>query len=238
MFEDKILQYQNLSPAGVRFPQTVISRFGDLKFSDISSTLGLPFVVQFARGHTGSGTHIINDEGQFNSLQQEFVQRTVRIGKYIKGIPYTVNACITKKGMVAAGLCYQITGVTQLTPLSGGTVGNDWNYRKGFTEDLLKDLIDQLNKISNKMREAGFLGMFGIDLIIGEDSSLYIIEVNARQPASIPMLTKMQLKAGEIPLSLIHLLEFMNIDYNLDEVQYNQKNLMPADFAASVRPGR
>jgi hypothetical protein len=81
------------------------------------------------------------------------------------------------------------------------------------------------------MQQDGFSGMFGLDFIVKEDGSHFFIEINARQPASIPMYSKIQLAQKQIPLALLHLAEFLEIDYMIDIEQYNFENLKPVNFS-------
>lgn len=78
------------------------------------------------------------------------------------------------------------------------------------------------------MQSKGYRGMFGIDFLIKNDE-FYLIEVNARQTASVPFYTYLQLDLGQIPLSLIHLAQFLNIEFDIDEEEYNKINLEPIE---------
>lgn len=225
-FENKISQYQRLSPAGVKFPETIVGALKDFTFADIKAKLGEKFVVQFNRGHTGSGTHFISDENAFNTLVQQFPERIARVSKFVNGIPYTLNACIASNGVFIGGLNYQITGVEKIAQSKAATVGNDFSYRNGVDQAVLEKIIQQTNLIGSEMTNAGFKGLFGVDLII-DNGEVYIIEINARQPASIPFYTKLQLKNNQVPLSLLHIAEFLGIEDELDAKEYSLNNLQP-----------
>ncbi|MEI7578794.1 MAG: ATP-grasp domain-containing protein [bacterium] len=229
-FENKLPQYQILKDLPVTLPKTNITKLNTAEFSKLKAELGLPLVVQFNRGHTGEGTKIVETEEQFQELKNQFQEREVKISEFINGLPYTLNAVVGKKATYLSGLSYQLTGIPELTPNPSGTVGNDWGYREGIDQKVLTNIVKQLTIIGQKMREQGYLGLFGIDLII-KDKQVYIIEINARQPASVPMFSKIQLKNQDIPLALIHLLEFFQLDYQLDEKLYNERNLQPVKFS-------
>jgi hypothetical protein len=81
------------------------------------------------------------------------------------------------------------------------------------------------------MREQGYLGLFGMDLIVMPGGGHKFIEINARQPASIPMYTRMQRLAGLVPLSLLHIVEFLGIDYQLDLAKYLEQALAPQEYS-------
>jgi len=230
LYEDKISQFQIISKLPICLPKTKVSKLDELNYHVLSTDFGGEFVLQFARGHTGSGTVFIKNESEFNNIKDTFQRRTVKVSEYISGTPYTVNCCITRQGVVFGGLSKQITGIKKLTPLIGSTVGNDWSNQADFINGI-NVLENEISIIGEKMREDGYLGMFGLDIIVKEDGGFVFIEINARQPASIPMFTKMQLMQGQIPLALLHLAEFLEIDYKIDIEQYNQDNMRPFNFS-------
>jgi predicted ATP-grasp superfamily ATP-dependent carboligase len=224
LYEDKISQYQILSKLNIQLPKTKIVKMEEINYMDVFKEFGAIFVLQFARGHTGSSTIFINNEQEFIEIKNKFIKRTVKISESIEGIAYTLNCCTTKHGVFMGGLSKQVTGIKELTPMLGGTVGNDWSNQTDFIKGL-DELKNEIRIIGEKMYQDGYRGMFGLDLIVKNDGSFVFIEINARQPASIPMYTKLQLIKGQIPLSLIHLAEFLNIEYQIDIEQYNKTNM-------------
>lgn len=227
-FEEKLTQYQALAQHVV-FPKTIISRFDQQSYLQLVQTLGPRFVIQFARGHTGLGTHIIETEGEFDRLKEDNLQRTVKFSSFIDGAPYTVNACVTRVGVFVGGLSFQITGDSSLGATRGATIGNDWSFRANI--DNYDNVVKQVVTIGELMRKKGFRGMFGVDFIVKSNGEMVIIEVNARQTASIPMYTKTQLLNGEIPLSMLHLLEFFQLDIHQKTQDYNRKNIRPEKYS-------
>lgn len=227
-FEEKISQYQVLHQY-VKFPRTIISEFGNLSYLELVHQLGQIFVIQFSRGHTGSGTHIIKDESDFIALHSENIQRTAKFSSFVSGIAYTLNACITSTGVFMGGLSLQITGDQDLGALWGTTIGNDWSKR--IYLDDVNNIINETAIIGKVMFQNGFRGMFGVDFLVKDSGETYVIEINARQTASVPMYTKMQLLRGEVPLSLIHLYEFMGLKNNINPKEYNLENLKPENFS-------
>jgi len=225
-FENKIPQYENLEPAGIRFPKTLITKLNGANYRYLKKTLDNKLVVQFNRGHTGSGTKIITGEGDYKELQALFPERVARISEFIEGYPYTLNAVASKNGVFIGGLSYQVTGVKGIAPSKAATVGNDFSYRKGITKKIKDQILEQVKKIGDAMIKKGFLGMFGVDLIV-RGNEIFIIEVNARQPASIPLYTKLQLMQGQIPLSMLHIMEFLKIANHEDAKSYSRENIEP-----------
>jgi len=67
----------------------------------------------------------------------------------------------------------------------------------------------------------GYKGIFGLDFVLDEeDRKLYVVECNPRLVASYPTLNMAQLLNNEPSILAFHVLEFLNIDYeiNLEEI--------------------
>ncbi|MBN2015528.1 ATP-grasp domain-containing protein [Candidatus Dojkabacteria bacterium] len=232
-FELKISQYKSIKSLDIRIPKTRIYKLTDTNYEDLVKVFGKNIIMQFNRGHTGGGTIRIDSKIQLEELKEIFPERTVRIASYIKGIPYTLNACITKHGICWGGLSFQITGVEECTAKKDATVGNDWLLPKNLLSERTKKEIDKFTKnIGEEMQKNGFRGMFGLDIVVDDEKEeAYVIEINARQPASIPMHTKLQLKERQIPLNLLAIAEFLDIDYRIDVESYNLQASAPIEAA-------
>ncbi len=226
-YENKISQYQNLGTQ-INFPKTLLGELGGLSYESLISDLSKELVIQFDLGHTGSGTVFIKEQNEFEEIKNKFPKRMVRVSRKIEGDSYTINAMIGKKATLMAGLSYQITGVKELTDKAGGTVGNDFGFTKNLSGEQVSKVTAQVNKIAEILRQDGYLGFFGVDLIINSDE-VYVIEINARQPASVPFVNKLQIKNNQAPLSAYHIASFAGIDFEVNTEEYNSKAIMPME---------
>jgi hypothetical protein len=213
-FENKLPQYKHLHNIGLNFPHTNLIRLKDISYDQTVEEFGKNFVVQFNRGHTGSGTIFINNSEQLEELKDQFPKRRVRISEKIEGEAWTLNACTTRFGTVYGGLSYQITGIDAATAQKGATVGNDWTEASRLASSTLSKIIDITEKAGSFIHQAGFQGLFGLDLIVNDKGEVFLIEINARQPASTGMHNKLMLRESMIPISAFHIAEFM---YESDE---------------------
>ncbi|MBD3329359.1 ATP-grasp domain-containing protein, partial [Candidatus Dojkabacteria bacterium] len=214
-FEHKISQYNELEKLSNRFPVTEISTLEDADYQTLSKKLGDKFVIQFNRGHTGESTVFVDNNKQFSSLQQKFPKRKARISEFISGDYWTVNCCQTRFGTLWGGLSYQITGIEECTAVSGGTVGNDWAYGRNLPVEVRKEISSICEEVGAIMAKSGYKGLFGLDLVVTPDQKVKLIEVNARQPASTSMHTKLMLSEDQIPLQKFHIAEFLGLDDRL-----------------------
>ena len=221
VIEDKLSQFQLLSKV-VKFPDTIVVKLSETNYLELTRDFGDSFIIQFQRGHTGSGTFIVYSEAEYRQLIEKRGNYTVKISKMIKGHSYTINAVSTKKGIYIAGLNYQITGEKQLGAKQGTTVGNDWSFRNNI--NATKEIFKNVKAIGERIYKEGFRGLFGVDFVIDSTGKIFVIEVNARQTASIPLFNKIQIINEEIPLSMIHLLEFLNFELPDKIDDYNLRN--------------
>jgi formate-dependent phosphoribosylglycinamide formyltransferase (GAR transformylase) len=94
---------------------------------------------------------------------------------------------------------YQITGMPPFTENEFSTVGNDWGIaKKLLTPENVTAIENIVNEIGQKMYADGWRGLFGVDVIRDDASKrMFLIEVNARQPASATFESTLQEKARE-----------------------------------------
>ncbi|HBU06846.1 MAG TPA: hypothetical protein DEB09_02075 [Candidatus Magasanikbacteria bacterium] len=157
-----------------------------------------PFILQFNRAHTGEGTILIESESQLEEIKQKFPDRPVRITEYISGPMFTSNNVVTKNKILVGNISYQITGLKPFTDNPFTTIGNDWSFaNKYLNEEQIKQYNNIVNDIGEKLRQDGWKGLFGVDIVVDETSGkLYLIEINARQPASTTYESQLQQMSG------------------------------------------
>ena len=200
-------------------PQTIFINLEKDSYESIKNKIGDKFVIQFQRGQSGNSTFFIENSDEYNKIKNIYPKRISKASKKIEGIYYTINSVITKNGILIGNLSKQITGINVLTDFKGASVGNEWITN---LENKEKDkLIDKMNYIANIMKKDGYIGMFGADFVF-DGENFYLIEINARENASIPTFTKLQIEREEIPFKLIHILEFLKKDYKIDYKKINE----------------
>lgn len=234
--ENKIYQYEKLSNSEFKnyLPKTIIKRINEVNYESISEFLGTSFVIQFDIGHAGNSTFFINDKAQFNEFVLKYKETNMKM-KFSELLNYnfiTLNGVATRYGSYIAGLSNQITGLRELNALKGETCGTNWN-QIGITTDIRKEAVDLTSNIGKYLYEIGFKGFFGIDIAI-HNNQLYILEINSRQTASVQYHTKLQLENNQIPLWIINLMEFLNIEFSIDVEQYNYENNLPIDASTLI----
>lgn len=178
--EEKITQVEWLGDLTKYLPPHKIQIARDVVYDET------PFILQFNRAHTGLGTMMISSNEQLAEIQSKFPDRPVRITKFIDGPMLTSNNVVCADKILVGNISYQITGTPPFTDNPFTTIGNDWALPHVLLDDNLKAQYNSIaTDIGNKLRESGWKGLFGIDVILDTaENKLYLIEINARQPAS------------------------------------------------------
>lgn len=155
---------------------------------------GKPFIIQWAHGHTGAGTLLVRSDQELSALKLKFPERRGRVSSYIEGPSFTLNVVVTPERISQSGISYQITGLAPFTDSPFATIGNDWGLALKMLSAEDKAWIRKLaDEVGAKMQKEYWRGLFGIDVI--KDSStgkLFLIEINARQPASTTFESHLQ----------------------------------------------
>ncbi|OGH73746.1 MAG: hypothetical protein A3C90_01700 [Candidatus Magasanikbacteria bacterium RIFCSPHIGHO2_02_FULL_51_14] len=212
--EEKVSQVEWLGELAKYLPPHAVGACKDIAWN------GEPFVLQFNRSHTGIGTFLIESGEQLEKLIQKIPNRPVRTLEYVDGPIFTVNTVVTSAGILVGNISYQITGLAPFTRNRFATIGNDWGFANKLLKDKQKEQIRRIaTDIGEKLRTDGWKGLFGIDIILEEKTGgLYLIEVNARQPASVVYESQLQKKSeiknlkSEISTFEAHLASILDLD--------------------------
>ncbi len=188
--EEKITQLSKLKDVIELMPRYELKRVEEV------SWLGTPFILQFNRSHTGSGTLHITSEEKLNEQKKIFPKRECRIAPFIEGPIFTSNVVVGKDKILNGNMSYQITGLAPFTDMTFATIGNDWGapYRI-LNESERTSYYIMSSEIGEALRDKGWIGLFGIDAIWStKEKRWYLIEINARQPASASYESELQNK--------------------------------------------
>ncbi|MFZ5366436.1 MAG: ATP-grasp domain-containing protein [Patescibacteria group bacterium] len=215
-FEDKVSFYRLCQSLNISHPPGEIKILKRCHYQDLSLRFGQKLVIQFGHGWAGNTTYFVKNKSDFVHLQAKFPEREVRITCFIKGRTVLNNACVTGKKIFISPPALQITALEEFTQNPGGTCGRQWPAR---LKEKIRDKIEEYSQIiGEKMRDLGYKGFFGLDFLVEDKTDkVYISENNARLTASVPLYTKMELKAGQTPLLLYHILEYLKKAYPQDD---------------------
>ncbi|MCX6780361.1 MAG: ATP-grasp domain-containing protein [Candidatus Magasanikbacteria bacterium] len=239
LVEEKISQVQWLGNLKKFLPAHEVKAAKEIKWQNKK------FILQFNRAHTGSGTVLVESESQLKEIQKTFPDRPVRITKYIEGMMLTNNNVVCGKNTLCGNINVQITGIAPFTNREFATVGNDWGYAHKILNSKQKKEYEKIAKaVGEKLGQNGWRGLFGIDVMLEiKTGKLYLIEINARQPASTSFESQLQQKKSKTGLTTFqaHLLALLGekksgakLTSIIDGAQITQK-VMPLKNKISVK---
>ena len=109
-----------------------------------------------------------------------------------------------------------ITGFREVTPYKGGWCGND------MSPSLLPDGVpekvrDMARKFGDRLYREGYKGVFCLDFLLDTDTNeVYLGELNPRISGATCPTNLITSTYGGCPLFLFHLLEYLEVDYEID----------------------
>lgn len=212
-WEDKILFAEITNDLGVSNANSrVLKAENDFPFENFDFSNDKKFVIQFSRGYSGNSSFLIDSLEEMQNIISANQGKKTRIARYIQGDSYTLDVCIGKFGVLMSYPIFQITGFSEFNKNILGTCGNDYAFAKNLSDKAIKNMRCAVEKISKKMFEEGYIGIAGFDFVF-EGDEIHMIEVNPRLVGSIPVLTKLQIASGDFPFLLLHILSFMDFDF-------------------------
>lgn len=221
--EDKLTVEDLFETTDINRPQHIIGRIDEQAWEQLTQLLHTTgIVIQTANSHTGEGTFVVTDQQYYNVLHQKLAGARLKFSALVPGSPWTVNVCITDNGHITQGLNYQITGIPELTPIPAATVGNDWGYAQNLSPIAIGSVRTLTAQVAQLLRDKGYRGVFGIDMIIDNADRACLIEINARQTANLPMQTYLEIIAEQTPLLLINLAQWLELITQSPDNQVNQ----------------
>lgn len=231
-FEDK-KEFRILGKkAGLRLipgETLMINDFNQLKYAEMRQKYGSRLVFQLPDYKVGGGigTFFIEDDEDYQQAMG-FIKRRRRAGKKliwinvskrIEGTAGSICACVTRHGVLCSLVQTQLVDVPQARAFAGRSgvwLGHDWAW-KTFSLRIQKRAEAVARTLGAYMHQLGYRGMFGVDLVIDEKKEeVWPVECNARFTGGFPAYSMMQVVHGEVPFDAFYLLEFLNLDYDLD----------------------
>ncbi len=193
--EEKVSQVNWLNDDASLLPPHIVTKVSDVSFD------GKKFVLQFNHSHTGQGTFIIESAETLDAFKQKFPERECRVVEFVDGPVFTANVVATSAGIIVGSISYQITGLRPFTDLPFSTIGNDWALPSMIlSEEELGKIRHIARLVGERMRKEGWKGLFGIDVIQdSQTKEIFLLEINARQPASATFESQLQTRRGIVP---------------------------------------
>ncbi len=184
---------------------------------------GDDLVVQTPYGDSGKTTFFIKGERDWDKHAGDMADQELKVMKRINVRAAAVEAVLTRHGTVVGPLMTDLTGHPELTPHKGGWCGNDI-----FPEALSPEHLDRARSLTQKLGDRlmaeGYRGFLEVDYLADADTGeLYLGEINPRISGVTSMTNVTAGAYADIPLFLFHLLEYLDVDYEIDVEDINRR---------------
>ncbi len=217
--DSKIETTRVANEAGIASAPNVIgkaSSYEELMNAANKAGLGERLVVQTPYGDSGRTTFFISCSDDWDKHEENIVGEQLKIMRNINHMPGTLEACVTRNGTLVGPVQTDITGFEEITPYKGGWCGNDMDPRI-FNMKTRRGLVTMAQKLGDQLYKEGYKGVFCMDFLIdSDDGTPYLGEINPRISGASPLTNVVTAHYGGVPLFLFHLLEFLDIDYQVD----------------------
>ncbi|MBK0398230.1 biotin carboxylase [Limibaculum sp. M0105] len=181
-----------------------------------SAGLGSDLVVQTPYGDSGRTTFFIKSEKDWDKVAAKVIDQDLKVMKRLNHLPGTIEGCATRLGTFVGPVMTDITGFKEITPYKGGWCGNDISPTI-LPEGVPEKVRDMAQRFGDRLYREGYKGVFCIDFLLDTDTNeVYLGELNPRVSGASPPTNLITSTYGGCPLFLFHLLEYLDVDYEID----------------------
>jgi hypothetical protein len=185
--------------------------------------LGTDLVLQTPYGDSGKTTFFVAAEADWDKHADDIVGQDVKIMKRITNRPVAVEAVLTRHGTIVGPFMSELTGFAELTPYRGGWCGNEM-FPEVLTGDRRARATQLVRRLGDRLGREGYRGFFEVDVLVDLDSDeVYLGELNPRISGASAITNVTAGAYADVPLFLFHLLEFMDVDFELDVDEVNDR---------------
>lgn len=197
--------------------------FAELMALAEAAGLGDDLVVQTPYGDSGRTTFFIKSEEDWDKYQAKIVGEELKVMKRINHLPGTIEGCATRHGTLVGPVMTDITGFAEITPYKGGWCGNDVSTTI-LPDGVPEKVREMARKFGDRLYAEGYKGVFCLDFLLDTDTDeVYLGELNPRVSGATPPTNLITTTYGGCPLFLFHLLEYLDVDYEIDPEQVQSR---------------
>ena len=230
--DNKVVTNRVAEKAGVPCVPNILTKISSYQMLEKKAGhLGHDWVIQTPYGDSGHTTFFIKNEEDYNKYSDEIeVEKEVKVMKRINCRGSAIEACVTKHGTIVAPLMTELVGFKELTPYKGGWCGNEI-FADAFTKPLREKARKYTQLFGDQLRKEGYKGYFELDFLIDTDNNnMYLGELNPRITGASSITNHAVFALSDAPLFLFHILEFLDVDYDLNVKQLNRRWARPENI--------
>jgi biotin carboxylase len=224
--DSKIVTTRLGNDAGVPSAPNTLGRatsYDELLALAASAGLGDDLVIQTPYGDSGKTTFFLRGRRDWDANAADMVDQELKVMKRIDCRAAAVEAALTRHGTVVGPLMTDLTGYPELTPHKGGWCGNDI-FPEALSAEHRERARVLTQKLGDRLAGEGYRGFLEIDYLADVDTGeLYLGELNPRISGATSMTNVTAGAYADMPLFLFHLLEYMDVEYEVDVDEINRR---------------
>ncbi len=224
--DSKIVTTQLGNEAGAPSVPNVLTRVDDwagLQKAAEKAGLGDELVVQTPYGDSGKTTFFISSEADWRKHSADIVGEEIKVMRRINNRPVAVEAVLTRCGTVVGPFMSELIGYKRLTPARGGWCGNEM-FPGVLTGESRRIATELVRRLGDRLAKEGYRGFFEVDVLVDTDTGeIYLGELNPRISGASSITNVTAGAYADVPLFLFHILEYMNVDFDLDIDEINER---------------
>jgi len=185
--------------------------------------LGDELVVQTPYGDSGKTTFFISSEADWRKHNADIIGEEIKVMRRINNRPVAVEAVLTRCGTIVGPFMSELIGYKRLTPSRGGWCGNEM-YPEVLTGENRHTATQLVRRLGDRLAKEGYRGFFEVDVLVDTDTGeVYLGELNPRISGASSITNVTAGAYADVPLFLFHILEYMNVDFDLDVDEINER---------------
>jgi len=200
-----------------------LARVGELRALAATGGVGDDLVVQTPYGDSGQTTFFIASQADWDEHAVDMAREELKVMRRINCREAAIEGVITRHGTLVGPLMAELAGFPELTPYGGGWCGNDVSSTV-LTDRHRQIARERTRAMGDRLAAEGYRGYFELDFLADVDTGeMYLGELNPRVTGASSMTNVTAVAYGDMPLFLFHLLEFMDVDYEIDVAELNDR---------------
>jgi ATP-grasp domain-containing protein len=209
---DNLFLHRGFLEADIPQPRSIIARIENQRFGQVVEQLGSPFYLKRQYSSSGSGCFRIETEEDYAVLRQILDPgEDVLISALVAGPSLNLHGVITNESVSVRTPSVQIVGVPEACDVPTWYSGNDFAAMRLVPRQTAGRAIEVTRQVGEWMRQAGYRGFFGLD-VIGDAETMCVLDFNPRMQGSTFLLCDLEIANGIEPASRLHLSAFGVVD--------------------------
>jgi biotin carboxylase len=185
--------------------------------------LGEELVVQTPFGDSGKTTFFISSEADWRKHGADIAGEEIKVMRRINNRPVAVEAVLTRCGTVVGPFMSELIGYPSLTPNRGGWCGNEM-YPAVLDNESRHTATQLVRRLGDRLAGEGYRGFFEVDILVDtDDGEIYLGELNPRISGASSITNVTAGAYADVPLFLFHILEYMDVEFDLDVDEINAR---------------